>query len=91
MTALIIIASIILVILFLLTRYAGIIIVYRDDLTVTVTYGLIRYRLGKKRPQNSKEKKRKRQKRRKRKRRKFLRHRPTPKQKKQQSANGAMR
>ena len=63
MTALIIVLSIVLVAAFLLTRYAGIIIAYRDDLSVTVTYGLIRYRLGKKkRPKLKKEKKKKKKK-----------------------------
>ena len=70
MTALIIIASIILVILFLLTRYAGIILVYRDDLTVTVTYGLIRYRLGKKSPAKLKKEKKKKAKKKKKKKKK---------------------
>ena len=47
MTALIIIGSILLLVAFLLTRFAGIILRYDEDMSVTVTYGFIKYRLGK--------------------------------------------
>ena len=60
MTALIIIGSILLLVAFLLTRFAGIILRYEDDMSVTVTYGLIKYRLGKERkPKKPKKKKKK--------------------------------
>ncbi len=66
MTALIIIGAILALIVFLLTRFAGIILRYDDEMSVTVTYGLIRYRLGKKKkakkPKKPKEKKPKKKK-----------------------------
>ena len=57
MTALIVILSVILVMAFLLTRYAGIILTYRDDFAVTVTYGIIRIKLGKKKRKKVKKEK----------------------------------
>ncbi|MBQ7669334.1 MAG: DUF2953 domain-containing protein [Clostridia bacterium] len=45
---LIIAACVIAFIAFLLTRYAGIIIKYRDDFTVSVTYGILKFNPGKK-------------------------------------------
>jgi len=66
MTALIIIGAVIALIVFLLTRFAGIILRYEDEMSVTVTYGLIRYRIGKKKkakkPKKPKEKKEKKKK-----------------------------
>ena len=66
MTALIIIAAVLLLIVFLLTRYAGIIIRAKDEVRLTVTYGIIRYTLGKKKkpkkPKKKKEKKKKKKK-----------------------------
>ena len=48
MTGLIIAACVIAFIAFLLTRYAGVIIKYRDDFEVAVTYGIIKIHPGKK-------------------------------------------
>ena len=64
MTALIIIGAILLLIVFLLTRFAGIILRYDDDMSVTVQYGLIKFKLGggKKKPKKKKEKKKKKKK-----------------------------
>lgn len=63
MTALIIIGSILLLVAFLLTRFAGIILRYDEDMSVTVTYGFIKYRLGKeKKPKKQKKKKKKKKK-----------------------------
>ncbi len=63
MTAFIVILSILLVLAFLLTRYAGIMITYREDVGVTVTYWFVRYTLGKSgRPKVKKEKKPKKKK-----------------------------
>ena len=63
MTALIIILSIVLFFAFLLTRYAGVILRYSDDFSLTVTYGFLRFRPGKKKkPKVKKEKKKKKHK-----------------------------
>lgn len=59
MTALIIIACVVLVIAFLLTRYAGVIVRYSDDLSLVITYGILRFKPGKKpkKPKAAKKKK----------------------------------
>lgn len=62
MTALIIIGAILLLFAFLLTRYAGVIIRYSDDISYTITYGLIKITPGKKKPKVKKEKKKKKKK-----------------------------
>ena len=63
MTALIIIGAIILLFVFLLTRFAGIILRYDEDMSVTVTYGFLKFRLGeKKKAKKPKEKKKKKKK-----------------------------
>lgn len=63
MTALIIILSIVLFFAFLLTRYAGVILRYSDDFSLTVTYGLLRFLPGKKKkPKVKKAKKEKKKK-----------------------------
>lgn|GEM_PF-2296399 len=61
MTALIIIAAVILLFVFLLTRYAGVILRYSDDFVLTVTYGIIRVTPGgkKKKPKKAKKEKKK--------------------------------
>ncbi len=63
MTALIIIGAILLLIVFLLTRFAGIIIRYDEDMSVTATYGFLRFDLSKKKaakaPKKKKAKKKK--------------------------------
>ena len=63
MTAIIIIGAIILLFAFLLTRFAGIILRYDEDMSVTVTYGFLKFPLGKKKkPKKPKKKKKKKKK-----------------------------
>lgn len=63
MTALIIIACVVLVTAFLLTRYAGVIVRYSDDLSLVITYGILRFKPEKKpkKPKAAKKKKHKKE------------------------------